>query len=90
LNNAFLSVSLFLGDKKQIRSRTVYDIITLVAEVSGFADLFVLGFGSLIGLVYSPKALDAEVLNHMKFYVNKKKKLQFLQKEPKTIVLDQK
>jgi hypothetical protein len=86
--NVYISVSLFLSDKKQIRTRTVYDVITLIAEVSGFADLFVLGFGSLIGLIYSPKALDAEVLNHMKFQVNKKKKLRFPKEEPETIVLD--
>jgi hypothetical protein len=66
-----------ISDKKQIRTRTVYDVITLIAEVSGFADLFVLGFGSLFGLFYNPKAQDAEVLNRMKFQVNKKKKLQF-------------
>jgi hypothetical protein len=34
----------------------------------------VLGFGALVGLIYSPKALDAELLNHMQFSVNKKKK----------------
>jgi hypothetical protein len=60
-------MTLFLEDKKYIRTRTVYDLITLIAEVSGFADLFVLGFGSLIGLLYVPKAHEAEVLNHMKF-----------------------
>jgi len=38
-----------LSDEKNIRTRTVYDLITLIAEVSGFADLFVLGFGFLIG-----------------------------------------
>jgi hypothetical protein len=70
----FLRIEIFLSDKKYIRSRTVYDLITLIAEVSGFADLFVLGFGSLINFFYSPKALDAEVLNHMQFKVNKKKK----------------
>lgn len=65
---------MFLSDKKFVRSRTVYDLITLIAEVSGFADLFVLGFGALIGLIYSPKALDAEVLNNMQFTVNRQKK----------------
>jgi hypothetical protein len=57
----------------------VYDIFTLIAEVSGFADLFVLGFGALIGLFYSPKALDSEIINHMdyKLHGKKKKRLQF-------------
>jgi hypothetical protein len=69
-----MSMLLVLSDKKYIRTRTVYDLITLIAEVSGFADLFVIGFGSLIGLVYNPKALDSEVLNHMKFTTDRKTK----------------
>jgi hypothetical protein len=54
-----------LSEKKIIRRRVVYDLITLIAEVSGFADVFVLGFGFLIRLAYNGKALDREVLNHM-------------------------
>ena len=62
-----LLLEIYLSDTKLMRSRTVYDIVTLIAEVSGFADLFVLGFGALIGNFYNPKAIDTEIFNHMKF-----------------------
>jgi hypothetical protein len=52
----------------------VYDIFTLIAEVSGFADLFVILFSTLIGSLYSPKALDTEIINRMDFKVKKKQK----------------
>ena len=67
-------IVLTLSDKQQIRKRIVYDLVTLIAEVSGFADLWVLGFGSLIGSVISPKMLQTEVVNQMQFSVIKKKK----------------
>jgi hypothetical protein len=59
----------------------VYDVVTLIAEVSGFADLFVLSFSSLFGLFFSPKAVETGILNHMQFTVNKKK-----QKKPQFTV----
>jgi hypothetical protein len=49
-------------------------VITLIAEVSGFADLWVLGFGSLIGTLISPKLLQTELINQMQFSVLRKKK----------------
>ena len=49
-------------------------MITLIAEVSGFADLFVLGFGSLVGALISPKMLQTQLINQMSFSVVKKKK----------------
>jgi hypothetical protein len=84
-------ISAFLKDTKLIRSRTVYDLITLIAEVSGFADLFMLGFGALMNLLYTPKAIDADVINHMDFKVSKKKvkKVAFSQTED-SLLLDKK
>ena len=49
-------------------------MITLIAEVSGFADLFVLGFGSLVGTLISPKMLQTQLINQMSFSVVRKKK----------------
>jgi hypothetical protein len=49
-------------------------VITLIAEVSGFADLFVLGFGSLVGTLISPKMLQTQLINQMSFSVVRKKK----------------
>jgi hypothetical protein len=67
-----------------MRSRTVYDLITLIAEVSGFADLFMISFGFFFSYFYNPKALDAQVMNHMQFSVNsrKKKKAKFQADQP--------
>jgi hypothetical protein len=70
---SFLEVVLTLSDTKIKRARTVYDLVTLVAEVSGFADLFVLGLGALIGSFVNPKAIESEQLNHLDFKINKKK-----------------
>ena len=72
-------IEVFLYDTKQIRTRTVYDVITLIAEVSGFADLFMLGFGALMNFVYNPKAINTEVINNMGFSIpkNKVKKVVF-------------
>jgi hypothetical protein len=69
-----MKIGLYLSDQQIIRTRTVYDVITLIAEVSGFADLRVLGFGSLIGTLISPKLLQTELINQMQFSVLRKKK----------------
>jgi hypothetical protein len=69
-----MKISIYLSDQQIIRTRTVYDVITLIAEVSGFADLWVLGFGSLIGTLISPKLLQTELINQIQFSVLRKKK----------------
>jgi hypothetical protein len=59
-------------------------LITLIAEVSGFADLFMISFGFFFSYFYNPKAIDAEVVNHMQFAVNtrKKKKIKIRADQP--------
>ena len=49
----------------------MYDLVTLIAEVSGFADLFVIGLGALIGSVVNPKAIESKQLNHLDYKINK-------------------
>ena len=61
----FAKGSLRLADFMYVRQRIVYDFVTLVAEVAGFADLFLLGFGFLLGTFYQPYMLEASVLKHM-------------------------
>ena len=39
---------------KVIRSRTVYDVITFISEVSGFADIFFVSATFFFGLLYTP------------------------------------
>ena len=42
----------YLSDKKVIRSRQVYNIITLISEVSGFLDIWIIGASFLLGTFY--------------------------------------
>jgi len=42
-----------LDDTKVVRTRTVYNLITLVSEVSGFADIFLVIIGFSLGIMYT-------------------------------------
>ena len=42
-----------LDDTKVVRTRTVYNLITLVSEVSGFADIFLVIIGFGLGVMYT-------------------------------------
>ena len=48
-----------------MRGRRVYDIITLVSEVSGLADIFFVTITFLLGLLYTPFLLEAALHEHM-------------------------
>jgi len=61
-------------DTKIIRSRTVYDVITFVSEVSGFADIFFVVFTHMFALLYTPFLLEAQLHRHMGSCVTVKKK----------------
>ncbi len=63
-----------LSDTKIIRSRTVYDVITFVSEVSGFADIFFVVFTHVFALLYTPFLLEAQLHRHMGSCVTLKKK----------------
>lgn len=45
-----MQIYVFLSDQKHIKGRTVYDIVTLVAELSGFADIFMIVFGFIMSM----------------------------------------
>ena len=55
----------YLDDTKILRGRSVYDIITLVSEVSGLADIFFVGIAFVIGVLYTPLLLEASLHEHM-------------------------
>ena len=55
----------YLDDTKILRGRNVYDIITLVSEVSGLADIFFVSITFLLGLLYTPLLLEAALHEHM-------------------------
>ena len=52
-------------DSITYRSRTVYSIITLVSEVSGFADILFITAGLFFVFFYTPKKLEVSLLEHM-------------------------
>lgn len=55
----------YLEDIVVKRSRTVYDVITLVSEVSGFADIFFVLITYILGIFYTPFQLESALLEHM-------------------------
>jgi len=55
----------YLDDIFVKRSRTVYDVITLVSEVSGFADIFFVLITYILGVLYTPFQLESALLEHM-------------------------
>jgi hypothetical protein len=50
--DTYFYANIFLSDRKIIRKRSVYDILTLIAEVSGFADMFVVTATAILGVLY--------------------------------------
>ena len=69
-----MSVIFTLDDTIKLRGRTVYDIITLVSEVSGLADIFFVTITFMLGLFYTPLLLEAALHEHMGPCVAKSKK----------------
>ena len=63
--SAFSSFTFVLSDKKTIKSRTVYNLITLISEVSGFADLFFVAAALFFYTFYTPRKLEAKLLEHV-------------------------
>jgi hypothetical protein len=54
-----------LSNKKILKTRQVYDIITFVAEVSGFADLFIVFATFFLTTFVQPQMLKTALLEHM-------------------------
>jgi hypothetical protein len=48
-----------------IRSRTVYNLITLISELSGFADILQVSISLLLSTLYAPKMLESALVKHM-------------------------
>jgi hypothetical protein len=60
--NIVLAYELSLHDIKTFRSRTVYSLITLISEVSGFADILFIVAGIFLKTFYTPRKLEASLL----------------------------
>lgn len=68
------AASIQLTDIKVIRSRSVYDVITFISEVSGFSDIFFLIADMIIGTLYTPFLLEAALHKYMGPSIARKKK----------------
>ena len=60
-----MEVTVLLQDSAKVRNRKVYDIITLIAEVTGFADILILSATVIVGFLYQPQMLEAKLIEHM-------------------------
>ena len=58
-------IFLDLSDNKIIRSRRVYHFVEFIAEVSGFADIFMVFSALILGSLYQPSMLKAYRLKHI-------------------------
>jgi hypothetical protein len=58
-------INVRLTDKKIERTRTVYDIVALIAEVSGFADIFMVVCTALLGFFHHPKMYETALLQYI-------------------------
>jgi esterase/lipase superfamily enzyme len=74
-NLEFIAIQMQPDATKVIRSRRVYNVIDLIAEVSGFADLFMILGAFLLGNFYQTQSLEKALLKHLG--------PQFLTKRPK-------
>ena len=55
----------FLKSDKTLKSRTVYNLIDLISEISGFADILFVIAGMFFSFYYSPRILEARLLEHV-------------------------
>jgi hypothetical protein len=62
----FFQIRVRLTDTMTIRNRTAYNFITLISEISGFADLLNVSVGFLLALLYTPRMLEAALIKHMR------------------------
>ena len=58
-------MALELSEKQTVRSRTVYNFITLVSEVSGFADLLIVFSTFAMSLLFSASAFESRVIQYL-------------------------
>jgi hypothetical protein len=58
-------VEIKLSDNLNIRARSVYTIIEFISEISGFADIFFVLFGFLVGQCYTPLSAQAHTMRNL-------------------------
>jgi hypothetical protein len=50
-----------LTDTKLLKARYIYSLVTMISEVSGWADIFVVTLTFLLGKFYTPLCLDTSI-----------------------------
>jgi hypothetical protein len=68
----YRTIEINLSNKKILKTRQVYDIITFVAEISGFADLFIVFATFFLATFVQPQMLQAALLEHMRPFILKR------------------
>lgn len=64
-NRNLLKIEITLSEERTIRARSVYDFITLVSEVSGFADLLIVFSTFSMTLLVAPSAYESSIVSHL-------------------------
>jgi hypothetical protein len=64
-SSSFDFANFVLSDTKIIRQRTVYNVIDLIAEVSGIADILYVFSASVVVYIITMNALKSELVQHV-------------------------
>ena len=62
-----------LADNMILGERSAYNIVTLIAEVSGFADMFMISAALILTTLYQPKMLQQAIVLHTGSFFNARK-----------------
>ena len=60
-----MSLKIELSSDKSVKSRTVYNFITLISEVSGFADLVLVASTFFITRIFSPSGFESAIAKNV-------------------------
>lgn len=60
-----MKLNIALSQTKTLRGRKVYDVITLISEISGLADMLFVAATFLLGIFYTPFLVEAALHKHM-------------------------
>ena len=63
--NSLIGVTFLMSSEMTIKSRTVYNLIDFFSEISGFADILFVAAGIFFTFFYSPRILEARLLEHV-------------------------
>ena len=77
IKNIAFQLEFSLSDRMILRERIVYDIVTFIAEISGFVDMLMVSAFILLRTFYQPKMLEQALVKHMSVFISNKKNKPF-------------